>query len=52
MIISDDFQSFAIFNYEHISWYSTPSTGGNPETGTGGQAARVKYLYIVILIYV
>jgi hypothetical protein len=41
MIISDNYQSFAIFNYETIQWYSSTILGGNPETGTGGEAAKV-----------
>lgn len=41
MIISNDYQTFAVFNYDDINWYSAPSRGGNPESGTGGEAARV-----------
>jgi hypothetical protein len=45
MIISDDHESFAIFNYEEIEWYAATSLGGNPETGTGGKAAKVFFFY-------
>lgn len=43
MIISDNYHSYAVFNYEHIEWYAATSQGGNPETGTGGKAAKVRY---------
>lgn len=45
MIVSDDYQSFVIFNYDEIQWYAPPSLGGNPETGTGGLSARVNYYF-------
>ena len=28
-------------NYEDIQWYASTTQGGNPETGTGGKAAKV-----------
>lgn len=45
MIVSDDYQSFAIFNYEDIQWYASTNQGGSPETGKGGEAAKVIYSY-------
>lgn len=41
LIISDEYHSYAVFNYENIEWYAATSQGGNPETGTGGKAAKV-----------
>lgn len=38
--------TFAVFNYEDIKWYAATSQGGNPETGTGGKAAKVKSKFI------
>ena len=43
MILTNSNYSFAIFNYEQISWYASTSQGGNPETGTGGKAAKVGF---------
>lgn len=44
MIVTNTNHTFAIFNYENIEWYASTSQGGNPETGTGGTAAKVNYL--------
>jgi hypothetical protein len=56
-ILSNGNHTFAIFNYEEITWYAATSQGGNPETGTGGKAARVNfnkkklnYLFLIIII--
>ena len=40
-ILSNSNYTFAIFNYEEVNWYASTSQGGNPETGTGGKAAKV-----------
>ena len=45
VIVSDTNYTFVVFNYEKIQWYSPPNLGGNPETGTGGKAARVILTY-------
>lgn len=41
MLITDTNHTFAIFNYDDIQWYASTTLGGNPETGTGGKAAKV-----------
>jgi hypothetical protein len=45
-ILTNTNYTFAIFNYEEIEWYASTSQGGNPETGTGGKAAKVKLFSI------
>jgi hypothetical protein len=47
MIVSDDYQSFAIFNYEDIQWYASTNQGGSPETGKGGEAAKVIFVSFI-----
>ena len=42
-LLSNTNYSFAIFNYEDIQWYAASSQGGNPETGTGGKAAKIGF---------
>lgn len=51
MIISDNYHSYAVFNYEHIEWYAATSQGGNPETGTGGKAAKARLKIIKLTLY-
>lgn len=41
MILTNTNHTYAVFNYEDIQWYASTSQGGNPETGTGGKAAKV-----------
>ena len=42
-IVTNLNDTFAIFNYEDIKWYASTSQGGNPETGTGGKAAKIGF---------
>lgn len=44
VLITDGVSSFAIFNYQEISWTTGTASGGDPLTGLGGVMAQVRLL--------
>ncbi|KAL5012552.1 hypothetical protein ScPMuIL_011103 [Solemya velum] len=43
VLVTDRVQSYAIFNYHHISWTTGANSGGDVNTGLGGKAAQAGF---------